>query len=154
MYINSLAPRKFEWHFRYVIFKWILVVDGWGIPCEIALILLSLDFTDDQSTLVQVMAWCRQATNHYLCQRWPRSLPPYVVIRPQWVNAVVEVLESQRPISQRVQGLIKEIHWKLFLLLIFILMIQSGDKLTHIMTAQRSWHLQSFVTGSGYHFSL
>ena len=23
------------------------------------------DFTDDQSTLVQVMAWCRQATSHY-----------------------------------------------------------------------------------------
>ena len=24
---------------------------------------MSLDFTDDQSTLVQVMAWCRQAIN-------------------------------------------------------------------------------------------
>ena len=39
----------------------ILVIDGWGIFCEIALIWMSLDYTDDQSTLVQVMAWCRQA---------------------------------------------------------------------------------------------
>ena len=45
---------------------------------------MSLDFTDDQSTLVQVMAWCRQATSHYLSQCWPRSVLPYGVIRPQW----------------------------------------------------------------------
>ena len=73
---NSLASGKFEWNFRYVIFKWILVVDGWGISCEIALILMSLDFTEDQSTLLQVMSWCRQATSHYLNQCWPRSLSP------------------------------------------------------------------------------
>ena len=37
-------------------------------------------------TLVQVMAWCHQATSHYLSQCWPRSLSPYGVTRPQWVN--------------------------------------------------------------------
>ena len=58
---NSLAPGKFEWNFRHVIFKQILAIDGWGISCEIALIWMSLDFINDQSTLVQVMAWCRQA---------------------------------------------------------------------------------------------
>ena len=63
-------------------------IDGWGICSEIALIWMSLDFTDDQSTLVQVMAWCRQATSHYLSQCWPRSLSPYGVTRPQWVNHV------------------------------------------------------------------
>ena len=52
----ALAPGKFEWYFKYVIFKQILVIDGWGISCEIALIWMPLDFTDDQSTLVQVMA--------------------------------------------------------------------------------------------------
>ena len=51
---------------RYVIFKWILVIDGWGISSEIALTLMSLDFTVDQSTLVEVMVWCHQATSHYL----------------------------------------------------------------------------------------
>ena len=47
---------------------------------------MSLDFTADQSTLVQVMAWCRQAISHHLSQCWPRSLSPYGVTRPQWVN--------------------------------------------------------------------
>ena len=65
-FINSLAPGKFEFNFRHVIFEQILMIDGWGFFCEIALIWMSLDFTDDQSTLVQVMAWCRQATSRYL----------------------------------------------------------------------------------------
>ena len=39
----------------HVIFKQILVIDSWGISFEIALIPMLLDFTDDQSTLVQVM---------------------------------------------------------------------------------------------------
>ena len=32
------------------------------------------------------MVWCRQATSHYVSQCWPRSLSPYGVTRPQWVN--------------------------------------------------------------------
>ena len=47
---------------------------------------MPLDLTDDKSTLVQVMVWCRQATNHYLSQCWPRFMSPYGVTRPQWVN--------------------------------------------------------------------
>ena len=88
---NSLAPGKFKWNFRHVIFKQILVIDGWGISCEIALIWMSLDFTDDQLTLVQVLAWCHQATSHYLNQCWPRfqchlaSLGPNELI-PAWIN--------------------------------------------------------------------
>ena len=42
--------------------------------------------TDDKSTLVQVMAWCRQAPSHYLNQCWPRSPTPYGVTRPHWLN--------------------------------------------------------------------
>ena len=44
------------------------------------------DLTNEKSTLVQVMAWCRQATSHYLSQCWPSSMSPYGVTRPQWVN--------------------------------------------------------------------
>ena len=47
---------------------------------------MSMDFADDQSTLFQVMAWCRQGISHYLSQCWPRSMSPYGVIRPQIVN--------------------------------------------------------------------
>ena len=59
---------------------------GWGISCKIALRWMSLDLTDDKSTLVQVMAWCHQATSHYLGQCWPRFMSPYGVTRPQWVK--------------------------------------------------------------------
>ena len=72
-----------------VIFKWNLVIDGWDIFCEIALTWMSLNFTDNQSTLVQVMAWCHQATSHYLSQCWPRSPLPHGVTRPQWVKGVI-----------------------------------------------------------------
>ena len=40
----------------------------------------------DKSTLVQVMAWCRQATSHYLSQSWLRYLSSYGVMRGQWVK--------------------------------------------------------------------
>ena len=56
--------------------------------CEITLIWMSQDLTDDdKSTLVQVMAWCHQATSHYLSQCWPRSMSPYSITRPQWVKS-------------------------------------------------------------------
>ena len=45
------------------------------------------DLTDDKSTLVQVMTWCRQATHYYLSQCRLSSLSPYGVARPQWVKA-------------------------------------------------------------------
>ena len=44
------------------------------------------DLSDDKSTLVQVMASCRQAISHYLSQCWPSSVSPYGVIGPQWVK--------------------------------------------------------------------
>ena len=34
--MNSLAPGKFQWKFKHIIFKRILVIDGWGISNEIA----------------------------------------------------------------------------------------------------------------------
>ena len=82
-HINSLGSGKFIWNFGYLIFQIISVIDGWVISCELALRWMSLDVTDDQSTLVQVMAWCLQATSHYLSQCWPRSLSPYGITRPQ-----------------------------------------------------------------------
>ena len=84
--LNSLAPGKFEWYFRYVIFQGILVIGGWASSCEIALVWTSVDFANDQSMLVQVMAWWHQATSHYLSQCWPRSMLPYGITRAQWIT--------------------------------------------------------------------
>ena len=79
-------------------FQIISVIDGWVISCEVALRWMSLDLADDKSTLVQVMAWCRQATSHYLSQCWPRSLVPYGVTKPQWVKSVKEWYKMQMQI--------------------------------------------------------
>ena len=38
------------------------MIYGWGFYSEIALRWMSLDSTDDKSTLVQVMAWSHQAS--------------------------------------------------------------------------------------------
>ena len=59
-----------------------------SISCEIARRWLTQVFTDDKLTLVQVMAWCRQATSHYLRQCWPWSMSPYGVTRPQWIKTI------------------------------------------------------------------
>ena len=80
---NSLDPGKYEWNFQKDFSAWWLRYHLWN-----ALKLMSLDFTDDQSTLVQVMAWCHQVTSQYLSQCWPRSLSPYGVTRSQWVNTM------------------------------------------------------------------
>ena len=42
--------------------------------------------TNEQSTLVWLMACCRRATNHYLSQCWPRFLLPYTVSRLQSIH--------------------------------------------------------------------
>ena len=86
--VNSLAPGKCQFNFRHVILKLTLVNVGWGISYEIALRWMPLELTDDKSTLVEVMAWCRQATSHYLSQCWLSPLLPYGIARPQWVKSL------------------------------------------------------------------
>ena len=60
---------------------------GWGNSFVVVLRWKSLNLTDTKSTLVQVMAWCRQATSHYLSHSWPKFISPYSVTMPRWVNA-------------------------------------------------------------------
>ena len=48
------------------------------------------NLTDEMSTLVQVMAWCCQATSHHLSQCWPRTMAPYRVTRPQRVMSIFQ----------------------------------------------------------------
>ena len=98
----SLAPGRLKWNISWGIFKSNLVINGLGVSREIALRSMSQDLTDDKSTLVQVMAWCRQATSHYLSQCWPRSMSPYGVTRPQWV--ILHLTFYLKPIHQGIMG--------------------------------------------------
>ena len=53
----------------------------WNCPQRLRRI--PMDLAHDKSTLVQIMAWCHQATSHYLNQYWPSSMMLYGIIRPQ-----------------------------------------------------------------------
>ena len=50
------------------IFKLALLIGTFRAPFDKVLRLMIQKLTDDKSTLVQVMAWCRQATSHYMSQ--------------------------------------------------------------------------------------
>ena len=80
---NSLTTGRFWWNFRKSIFR--------DISCEIVCRWMSLNLTDGKSTLVQVIAWCLQGqtTTHYLSQCWLRSVWPYGIINPYWVNVCI-----------------------------------------------------------------
>ena len=80
---NSLAPGIFGCNYQKVIFNLALLLGFFRSSYQNVLRSIPWDLTDDKSTLVQVMAWCRQATSHYLSQCWPRSMSPYGVTRPQ-----------------------------------------------------------------------
>ena len=84
--VNSLAPGRSECDFENVIFNLVLLIGIFRSSHDNALLWMPQDLTDDKSTLVQVMAWCRQATSHCLSQCWLSSLSPYGVARPQWVK--------------------------------------------------------------------
>ena len=84
--LNSLAPGRFEYHSKNIIFNLVLQIGIFRCSHDNALRWMTQDLTDDKSTLVQVMAWCRQATSHYLSQCWLSSVLPYGIANPQWVN--------------------------------------------------------------------
>ena len=81
-WVNSLAPRRRGCNFDCMILKHISVSEIFIISCGTALKWMPQDHTDDELSVVQVMAWCRQATSHYLSQVWPWYMPPCHVASP------------------------------------------------------------------------
>ena len=70
--INALASGRCGTNFKCVISEHVL-----RIKQAFIVKLLPIEWyriTHYKSTLVQVMAWCRQATSHYLSQHWIKSM--------------------------------------------------------------------------------
>ena len=88
--INSLYPERCN--FKCVILQHMQMIDIVSISRSTVLRWIPKDFTDDKSTLVQVMAWCHQATSHHLSQCWPRSMSPYGISRPQRVTYYICII--------------------------------------------------------------
>ena len=82
-FVNSLAPGRYEYDSKNVIFNFDLLIGIFRSSYDNALRWMPQDLTDDKSALVQVIAWCHQATSYYLNQCWLSSLSPYGVPRPQ-----------------------------------------------------------------------
>ena len=99
----SLATGRYGCYFKDVISNLVLLIDDIFRPSyDNALRWMLRDLTDDRSALVQVMAWCHQATSHFLGQCWPRFLWPYSVTRPGWVKilfthklCLVQIIQCQ-----------------------------------------------------------
>ena len=81
--LNSLVPERCGGNFKSVISEHMLQSKFMSLSCKITLSWMPWNTCDDQSTLVQVMAWCHQASNHYLSQYWSRSMSPYGVTKQQ-----------------------------------------------------------------------
>ena len=62
---NSLAPGRSKCDSKNGIFNLVLLIGIFRSSHDDALRWMPQDLTDDKSTWVQVMAWCRQATSHY-----------------------------------------------------------------------------------------
>ena len=72
----------------------------------------AMGLTDGKSTLVQAMAWCRQATSHYLSQCWPRSMAPLGHNELTSVKEATVVVKYGLPFSTiRVTGMADWAHW-------------------------------------------
>ena len=69
---NSSAPGRWGSKFNSAVSKHMLRIKFVSISCEI--------------TVVRMPRYTFDDTNHYLIQCWPRSMSPYVVTRPQWVQ--------------------------------------------------------------------
>ena len=86
--LNSLAPGRYGRNCVGMFLKHISMIHIWVISCGTALKWMPHDLADDKSILAQEMAWCRQATSHYLSQCWARSMSPHGITRPQyWSDA-------------------------------------------------------------------
>ena len=73
-YINSLSHGRYNSNSESVISEYISWIKFVSTACEISPSLMPQNTFADKSTLVQVMAWCHQATSHYLSQCWSRSI--------------------------------------------------------------------------------
>ena len=79
-------------NFKSLISEHILLINFMSSSYKISPGWIPQNTIEKESTLVQVMAWCHQVTNHYLSKCWSRFMWPHVVTWPQWVNGAKGVM--------------------------------------------------------------
>ena len=91
-----MSPDRCWSKFTSVCFKLISWINISTISSETGLRAVPLKLID-KTTLVQVMTWCHQVTNHNMSQCWPRHMAPYhkcisVSVR-LWNTKLAQILE-------------------------------------------------------------
>ena len=81
-----LSPGGCGIDFKWVIFKSFVMITCLTISRAIAFLFMVQESTDDKSTSVQVLPWCRQATGHYPSHCSPRSMSPNGVTKSNLFN--------------------------------------------------------------------
>ena len=76
--VNLLSPGRCGSNFKSIIFEDMLQIRFMSISSEIAFRWMPQNILGDKWTLVEV--------SHYLSQSCPRSMSPYGITWPQWVN--------------------------------------------------------------------
>ena len=92
IYVDSLAHGRCGCNLKLIIFKLISKMYILSICCEFALWWMPDVSIDDQLTMVEVTAWCRQAASYYIIQCWPSSMTPCGDPRSRWVATMSFVL--------------------------------------------------------------
>ena len=88
--VNSLVPGRCGNNLKCrLISEQMLRIKLMCIYCEIVRKWMPQNILNDKSTFDHVMAWCRQATSHYVNQWWSKFMTPYAVTRPQCVKTVM-----------------------------------------------------------------
>ena len=88
--INSLVTLRCGSNLKSTISDHMLKINFMGNSCDISLGWMPHNTLDDKSVLAQVVAWCCQATSHYMNQCWPRYISKCGITRLQWVNVLSE----------------------------------------------------------------
>ena len=105
VWVNSFVPGRAGCDFRKMKFSTLFfILVSSDLFFDDVFSWMQWRLTDDKSTLVQVMAWCHQATSHYLNQCWTRSMSPYGVTRPQWVKVAKSTWNAAIIISPVSEG--------------------------------------------------
>ena len=68
---KSLGHGRSGCDFENAIFVLVTVIGIFRISYDNTARWIPRDLADDESTLVQVMSWCRQTTSHYVSECWP-----------------------------------------------------------------------------------
>ena len=90
LHLTHLAPGRCGSNLKSIIFETFIENSSLDTNGKNSVRWIPQDFTNESSSLVQVMTQCCQATSLSLylnqCWLWSSSMRPYGVTRPQWVK--------------------------------------------------------------------